>query len=190
MSKFKVGDKVKGTKQASEVYRITNEDMLLGEITHIYEYINGIDIKVLKHKDKENEGKEFYCYEDSYFELVQPKQFTTYDLKERWLVKYRDGSEGVYLGGLPIKGLGTNVIKSIKNGKFMSAEKDKIDNYLDENLLGYYDIDMTKRNPNGDVVEVFKPRYESIWKRVEEQAKKMTVADIQKELGYKVEIVE
>ena len=63
---------------------ITNEDMSLGEITQIneYEYAKSKS-KVLKHKDKEYEGREFYCHAlKILFKLVQLKQFTTYDLKE------------------------------------------------------------------------------------------------------------
>ena len=165
MSKFKVGDKVKGTKQSSEAYMITNEDMLLGEITHIYEDINGIDIKVLKHKDKKYEGEEIYCihFKDSYFELAQPKQFTKADLKDDDKITLVNGDSFYY-----------------KNGSFT--------NYF----YSSYD-DELKRIDNlseREIARIERPNYETVYERVEEPAKKMTVADIQKELGYKVEIVE
>ena len=165
MSKFKVGDKVKGTKQSSEAYMITNEDMLLGEITHIYEDINGIDIKVLKHKDKKYEGEEIYCihFKDSYFELAQPKQFTKADLKDDDKITLVNGDSFYY-----------------KNGGFT--------NYF----YSSYD-DELKRIDNlseREIARIERPNYETVYERVEEPAKKMTVADIQKELGYKVEIVE
>jgi len=174
MSKFKVGDKVKGTKQSSEAYMITNEDMLLGEITHIYEDINGIDIKVLKHKDKKYEGEEIYCihFKDSYFELAQPKQFTKADLKERYIVVTRNGNEYVVHD--------KRVAYGITEGKLNSK-------YLD---FKNYNNDLTDKNKKEwDIVEIYKPHYSKVWKCEEEPARKMTVAEICKELGYDIEIV-
>lgn len=164
MSKFKVGDKVKGTKQSSEAYMITNEDMLLGEITHIYEYRNGIDIKVLKHKDKENEGREFYCnaFKDSYFKLVQPKQFTKADLKDDDKITLVNGDSFYY-----------------ENGDFTKY------------FFSSYD-DELKRIDNlseREIARIERPNYETVYERVEEPAKKMTVAEICKELGYDIEII-
>ena len=96
-------------------------------------------------------------------ELVQPKQFTKADLKDDDKITLVNGDSFYY-----------------KNGSFT--------NYF----YSSYD-DELKRIDNlseREIARIERPNYETVYERVEEPAKKMTVADIQKELGYKVEIVE
>ena len=65
--KFKVGDKIKGI---SDEYVITNKNMLLGEVTDVV--TDGIEIKILEHKDSFCEGEEYVAlYPDGNFEIVE-----------------------------------------------------------------------------------------------------------------------
>lgn len=65
--KFKVGDKIKGI---SDEYVITNKNMLLGEVTDVV--TDGIEIKILEHKDSFYEGGEYVeLYPDGNFEIVE-----------------------------------------------------------------------------------------------------------------------
>lgn len=65
--KFKVGDKIKGI---SDEYAITNKNLLLGEVTDVV--TDGIEIKILEHKDSFYEGGEYVAlYPDGNFEIVE-----------------------------------------------------------------------------------------------------------------------
>lgn len=65
--KFKVGDKIKGI---SDEYVITNKNLLLGEVTDVV--TDGIEIKILEHKDSFYEGGEYVAlYPDGNFEIVE-----------------------------------------------------------------------------------------------------------------------
>ncbi len=70
MSKFKVGDYVRGIDQ--ERYNVTNSDMTKGEITAVY--TNGFQVVILDHKDKSCIGQE-HIVEDEYFELIDKFTF-------------------------------------------------------------------------------------------------------------------
>ncbi len=81
--KFKVGDKVKPTKDNK--YGITGQDMELGVVTYVgkYSMCNDADmeIKVLKHKDKDYIGKTF---------SVESRAFKKFD---ETIVIYSDGNK-------------------------------------------------------------------------------------------------
>ena len=72
MSKFKVGDIVKGKINA--IYMITNEDMIKGKIIRIRDD-EFIDIQVIEHKkNKKEEGSIFRYLKPKYFELIKNKE--------------------------------------------------------------------------------------------------------------------
>lgn len=117
------------------------------------------------------------------------KNFTKADLKVGYVVKYRNGNLRMvmpYLGGL--------VLTSI-DGSWLN-----IDTELNNDLTGtrvIFGVDDTF-----DVMEVYglntygsytchisTDNRELLWKREEKPAKKMTVSEIEKALGYKVEVV-
>lgn len=117
------------------------------------------------------------------------KNFTKADLKVGYVVKYRNGNLRMvmpYAGGL--------VLTSI-DGSWLNIGTD-----LDDDLTEKMDI----FGVDGalDVMEVYGLHHygnstcristdnrELLWKREEKPAKKMTVSEIEKALGYKVEVV-
>ena len=80
MNKFKVGDFVKG--KINEKYVITNEDMIKGEVIEVYQ--DGlIDIKIINHKDKKQEGQTYKLLEPKYFDLIDNKKYEISDVLEK-----------------------------------------------------------------------------------------------------------
>lgn len=68
---FKVGDKIKGLNDNG--YAITNENMLIGEITNVSS--GGMIIKILKHTNKNFENKKYFVKNSKeYFSLVNEKR--------------------------------------------------------------------------------------------------------------------
>lgn len=70
MSKFQVGDIVKGTK--SHKYTITDEYMTKGKVISVSE-VGSFEVLVLEHVKSYNEGQTFAGLDSAYFELVKPK---------------------------------------------------------------------------------------------------------------------
>ena len=86
--KFKVGDRVRGTK--NKMYGVTNQDMYKGRIVRIRDDGN-IDIEVLEHKSKEQIGRRYYYLDPEWFELVD---YTYEDLKKNPIgtkITFEDG---------------------------------------------------------------------------------------------------
>ena len=110
------------------------------------------------------DSKEVFIITTTALEAIQPKQFIKADLKDDDKITLVSGDSFYY-----------------KNGSFT--------NYF----YSSYD-DELKRIDNlseREIARIERPtNYETVYERVEKPARKMTVADIQKELGYKVEIVE
>lgn len=111
---------------------------------------------------KEN-GYEIISYQD----FIKSKKFTKKDLKERWLVKTRNGKEYVVIDDYRAN----QIIK----GKMIERNWISLE-YYSENLIE------TQGIKELDIVEVYKPHYEKIYERKEEDCREMTVAEIEKEL--------
>lgn len=81
--KFKVGDKVKPTKDND--YPITGQNMELGVVTHVGKYgafgDGDMKVKILKHKDKDHTGEMF------------PVQSRAFKKINETIVIYRDGNK-------------------------------------------------------------------------------------------------
>ena len=67
---FKVGDYVKGL---SDEYGVTNKEMLLGVVTVVYEDIDEIEVKVLRHVEEEWIGRA-YPVESKHFCKVNERK--------------------------------------------------------------------------------------------------------------------
>lgn len=66
-TKFKVGDRIRGI---SDVYIYTDKNMYLGEVKEILE--NGINIKILKHRNSTMVGREYFADDpNGRFEIVE-----------------------------------------------------------------------------------------------------------------------
>ncbi len=69
---FEVGDKIKGKKNND--YGITNEQMTLAVVIEVDDADGDMNIKILEHNDKDQNGKEFWVKNTTdYFELVDNK---------------------------------------------------------------------------------------------------------------------
>ena len=74
MSKFKVGDIIKGKKNV--IYYITNENMNKAKVLKLDK--DGMFIKILEHNKKRFIGDEYFVINsESYFELVETKFYKT-----------------------------------------------------------------------------------------------------------------
>lgn len=169
--KFKIGNKVR-------VVRVTHSnkhrEKYIGKVCTV-ESINPNGSNIDEHYGLENAGS--YIFYADELELVE---FIKSDLKDGMVIEYRDGDRRIVLGDklmgydswVDIVAFNDNL--ECKNNKVLNI--DKVYNSDSHILKDYFkDKSLTL-----------------IWernKKEEEPAKKMTVAEIEKELGYKVEIV-
>lgn len=121
-----------------------------------------------------------YVWSDAMLELVEEKQFTKANLKPGMVVEYRNGGRRLFM-----------------NDTFMGFDGwmpvDDYSNDLVETRCGDYDLDIVKvYTTNAKMLDrAFKDDYLTlIWERKEEEiVKEMSVEEIEKELGYKVKVV-
>lgn len=165
--KFKIGDKVKVVKVVS-AYGSEQK-----------KYI-GKTFTIASVRENSNFSYDFkestpYWWCDEELELVS---FTKADLKDGMVVEYRDSDRGIILKN---KIISFNSYSSLENFK----------NNLEHTYLSDLNIDRVYKSDSLTLRNYFDDKYLTlIWERKEEEpAKKMTVAEIEKELGYKVEIV-
>lgn len=107
------------------------------------------------------------------------KEFTKADLEDGMVVEYHDGSRGMVLGDII---MGTVCVSDLCN----------FTNTLESLIIPKKTIDKVYNSSSYCLVNYFKNDYLTlIWERLkEEPIKEMTVAEIEKELGYKVKIKE
>lgn len=166
--KYKVGDKVrvKEDLKVDEIYGrerfVDNMEHLKGKIVTIEEVMQSA------YRIKEND---FY-WTDEMFEYVENEIKTIEDLQTNDIITLRNGDKLV-----------------------VDYDKDVVDVLVSEgNILvnlNSFNPDLTcKHNYDYDIVKVERPvGYETAYAR-EKAKKRMTIAQICKELGYDVEIVE
>jgi hypothetical protein len=173
--KFKVGDKVRVRKDLVDeqkyggqcfVYDMSKFMDKIATIKSVYNSCYCI----------EEDGGEWF-WTDEMFESNVINCFTKADLKDGMVVEYRDGDRRMVMGNKFISDFGFAFLHNFTNtleGKcFDSMTIDKIYKSSSHTLDGYF------KNYNLTL----------IWKRpTEEPIKEMTVAEIEKELGYKVKI--
>ena len=179
MSKFKVGDKVSTHYGKGIIIGIakTGMDKYLVELVEIKGFFGhkGEGIELLEGK----RGKKNNCrwFAENMLELVQPKQFTK-------LLNYIGLAHLINSGRQPKY---VNLILNI-------CDKEKVKYTWDEYSLCYMIDDKRDEDENYNLYLrdclLDYQNFERCIEVFEEPARKMTVADIQKELGYKVEIVE
>lgn len=133
--KFKVGDRVR-------VVRCSRHENC--EYNNTIGKIIGIDANICFPYELEDCEE---IFRDDELELVQEKQFTKVDLKDRDIVTYRDGNKRMVIKSHLINGYGQR-----------TSSLDEYNNKLEENV---YD--------NLDIVKVEKPvKYETVFERKEE----------------------
>lgn len=164
--KFKVGDRVRVTNATAHRAK---------EIGNIYtvEAVNkrGLECYPRKGVNYYSTQSAYIFYEDE-LELIP---FAKADLKDGMVVEYRNGTRFLVLGDKLIGKQSWASIKHIKDDLCSNSEE----------LI----IDKVYKTSAYLIEEFFNDKYLTlIWERPK-SAKKMTVEEIEKELGYKVEIV-
>ena len=167
MSKFKVGDRV-----------ISIIDDKIGNIKK-GDKGTVVEESDVPHINFDNNIREIYAMCENELKLIKQKKFRKSDLKDRYVVKTREGYEYI----VDLKG---NKILKLDNGV-------QLDTYL---YLKSYNNDLTYSNficYCFDIIEIYKPEYKTIWTRPEEvkpEPKELTVDEISKLLGYDIKIKE
>jgi hypothetical protein len=164
--KFKVGDKVRVVKCFGGN---TEDEKCLGKIFTIKSIMSGYGYPYIF---EEYSGCA-WCDDELEF-----APFTKADLKDGMVVEYRDGRRRMVLGDNLIGEHGHAPLRDYN-------ENLEEENYPEETIEKVYKSKATLIN-----CLFYDTILEIIWERPKEElAKKMTVAEIEKELGYKVEIV-
>lgn len=174
--KFKVGDRVRVVKIVSN----HSKDKHLGKILTIKSlnpngdnpsggYLYGVP-----HYGVEEEEVRFV-----FLETELNFEFTKSDLKDGMVVEYRNGDRRLVLG------------ECFVGYDYCSHFNEWYDdNLINNNNASQRDVCKVYKSSPELMKQCFDDDYLAlIWERPEEPAKKMTVAEIEKELGYKVEIV-
>ena len=174
--KFKVGDLIKGTESNS--YGITNMKMTKGKVLEIDG--SQMNIEILEHKNEGEKGKTFWVSNNECdFSLIINEKPSIEELKN-----------------MPI---GTRItIDREDDNVLVKVEEDELEFYSvkqDENLDSYdinddLTIDEDWNDETTKIIKIEKPiEYETVYEYFEEEKKEMTIAEIEKELGYSVKIV-
>lgn len=171
--KFKVGDRVRVTETVTD-----HRQRHIGKIYTVQD-VNARGLSYFsRHNVNYYSMQEEECHYIFYEDELELVPFTKADLKDGMVVEYRDGRRRIVLGDY-----------------FMDFEIDTIINFYTDELINKLvddlSIDKVYTSSACTLNDYRKDKYLTlIWERPkEEPAKKMTVAEIEKELGYKVEIV-
>ena len=167
--KFKVGDKVRLVdvrgEALSEYIKYLGRK---GEITSISRSCTGKDYANVKFED----GTTLAPYISGLKLIVD--HFTKSDLKERMIVKFRNGIEAML----------------DEDDAFREIEEGKFTDYYTTDLDGIKE-DLTDINgrTEHDIVKVYKPKYETVFAREEEEIREVTIEEIEEKFGCKVKII-
>lgn len=189
---FKVGDIIKGTENH---YGVTNKDMYAAEVVKLFINTNQIEIKVLDHHDKNVIGKT-YIVTSSFFELC--------DIFDTYINKSNNKQMIVKIIEAPFGARGVNetygILIDSKTADKIFEEKTFCHQGLGEKS-NYFFIPFNSKfydtkYYNGEIWGLGKDFTEIEFKDIttgiiyNKKPKKMTIEEIEKELGYKFEIVE
>ena len=177
---FRVGDLIRGTKEADQCYYKTNSEMIVGKVLAVDEELKTINVEILCHKDACCKG-ETYDVKMKYFELIE-------DIPYNNIVKIvtsPNAARGIsdYIGTIIDPNTAMNLINNYEYKLqgitdstiyFIPHLIDSLNAQvwgLGHNIkdIGY--IDITQNN-------------------LQKNCKEMTVEEIEKELGYKIKIVD
>lgn len=169
---FKVGDIVKGLK--GNCCLITNEDMTRARVIETNKHT--MTIKILEHNEKRHKGKEYPVSNNKkYFALIEK------------MTKQK-------LFNMPLGTVITTNTEDEDYQKWIKIDDDCFRNSDDSDYyFSRYDIneDLTldcDEKYGTRIIKVEEPEYRTIY-NYSEEAKEMTVAEIEKELGHAVKII-
>lgn len=165
MNEFKVGDIIRGRK--NDKYRITNEEMLKAEVLRVEN--RNMDIKILDHKNKEEIGLTYPVEND-----------------KRLFYYYESSLEDIF--SLP---LGSKIITDKKeHNVFIKVGEDDWCNDVSDHLHERYlneDLSIKDSFFGDKIIKVEGATHDTFYEQV--KTKEMTVAEIEKALGYPVKII-
>lgn len=167
---FKKGDIIKGLP--NNAYGITNEDMTRAKVLKTYG--KKMDIEVLEHKYSGHIGETFdVLNSDSDFKLIKAFKPTRQEVLDMPI-----GSKII------IDADSHNVFIKVGDDDWCNDDGDHLsESDICENFtISHYIFD------DYNIVSIEKPTYDEFYNR-EEDIKEMTVADIEKALGYSVKII-
>ncbi len=169
--KFKVGDIIKGLPENG--YGWTTEKMTKAEVISVREKSREMKIKVLDHIDKSHIKSEVWVNNDSSkFRLVCSKKPTKGELLS-----------------MPI---GTKITTDLKENNVFTKYSNEYFRNINCDCLANYDIDedltINDEAYGTKIIKIEQPEYDTIYDTSSE-VKEMTVAEIEKALGYPVKIV-
>lgn len=176
--KFKVGDKV----------RIITDHPLKGTVVTIVDIGDSKPERyIVEREERDSKGDIYYIrcapWYDHELELVEEDSkeiFTKADLKPGMVVEYRNGEKALYINGIFMEfNTWMNVTDFKEDLTYLHT---KCDHYLDICKVYNSKAFTFKNLLDSDNMEL-------IWERKDE-AKEMTVAEIEEKLGYKVKIVD
>lgn len=176
--KYKIGDKVRVRNDLSvdKSYGGTRFDSqmtkFIGKVITIAQ-CDSVDNRCVYNIEEDKCRAKLYWTEEMF--ESNKLEFTKSDLKDGMVVEYRDGGRALVLGDWLFDETSCLLIENF-NDNFENCYdgKNSVDKVYTSNahsLSEYFDNNMLKL----------------IWKR--NPVKKMTIAEIEKELGYKIEIV-
>ena len=172
--KFKVGDKVRVRKDLVVGNRYGGY-LFVGDMGTLMGEIVAIDGVYDMHYNIDKDDA-CYCWADEMFE-PNKVTFTKVDLKDGMVVEYQNGDRRMVLGDKLIADFGF---------AFLNSFTDTLEGIKYNDMI----IDKVYKSTAHTLVNYFKDyNLTLIWERPkEEPVKEMTVAEIEKELGYKVKI--
>lgn len=167
---FKKGDIIKGLP--NNAYGITNEDMTRAKVLKTYG--KEMDIEVLEHKYPSHIGETFdVLNSDKRFSLIKAFKPTRQEVLDMPI-----GSKII------IDADSHNVFIKVGADDWCNDDGDHLsESDIYENLtISHYIFD------GSNIVSIEKPTYDEFYNR-EESVKEMTIAEIEKELGYPVKVI-
>ena len=176
--KFKIGDKVRVIKTRDDH---PCKKLLIGK-TYTINSINPNQSYFMDKLDMHyGVDKDAWVWFEDELELVEEKPFTKADLKPGMVVEHRDGERYMVIGN--------RVVSEDDCYKISDYNSDlKISNLClsDSDIVAVYNVNTYVLY---DISDIFSDVcLTTIWRR--EEAKEMTVSEIEKQLGYKVKIVD
>lgn len=168
MNEFKIGDIITGLPHNG--YHVTNENMIKAKVLSTFN--NNMEIEVLEHKVCDKVGHTYVVDNTSKsFKKIISDNLTKQELLD-----------------MP---LGTKITTDQeKNNIYTRYAKNFFKNDLANCIAGYDindDLTLADKTYGTKIIKVEKPTYETIYEH--QEPKEMTVAEIEKALGYGVKII-
>lgn len=181
---FRVGDFIKGTRKGDELYSYTGSEMTLGKVIAVDKELKTMNIDILFHKNEKYIGRNFNV-EMEFFELVDnlPYNHIVH------IISAPNGAVGInnYIGTMIDKEM-ADKLKNEYNFRSHGICKDSDFYFIPSSNLN--NLDISSKQIWGLGSNLSEIGYIDITLNKEfNVGKKMTLKEIEKELGYKIELI-